>query len=412
MTASTIDATGNAATWLWPRLIDAGAQPTARAALRAASVIEWRYYAVLSPAFHGIVGLALVNPQRRFGLIAESGLLVIVAGVLDRPTPPASAATAPDTPQLTPPPAFCWMHLFPTETCSFDAGAPGSVTAGDADCCIAVAHDGPAVADIELEAGAGLLLRLSHVGLAGSALAPAHGQDFPGALGSGWLGAHWSVDCPSPVAASDGSLTLGEQLLWTLAEGPGSTPGYATAALRRRVAAGHNHWSWRSATGYYEHSYGIRPLPLHGWDFLFVPDADAGQAVVLQTYRGSRALRYLDVCWRQAGEHCHQRFGAAGLDLTWAERVRDPVLGVRRPRLRRIEAAANGLRLSLTNRVLYHLPLLRRERAAVRHFFISEEIGVADWRLTDSRGTVLASAQGQPCGGELAHRRWRAPRAR
>jgi hypothetical protein len=410
MTAGMIDATGSTAGWVWPGLATAGGVQTTRRALRSASVIEWRYYAVLSPAFHGIVGLAMVNPRQRFSAVAESGLLVIVAGVLGHPPLPDSAA-APRAPLLTSPAAFCWMHLFPTDACRFDAAGPGSVTAGDADCCIAVAHDGPAAADIEIEAGAGLLLRLSHAGLAGTALPATRGQDFRGPLGSDWLGAHWTVDCPSPVAVTDGSLALGSNLLKPLAAGPGSEPGYATPALRERVAAGDDHWAWRGAAGYYEHSFGLRPLPLHGWDFLFAPDADMRQTVVLQTYRGSRALRYLDVCWQQAGEHRHQRFDAASLELIWRESVRDPVLGVRRPVVRQVEAAAGGLRLQLTNRVLHRIPLLRRQQLAVRHFFISEEIGVADWTLTDSQGTVLASARGQPCGGEFAHFRWRAPRA-
>ena len=412
MTASMIDATGSTAGWVWPGLATAGRRQTTRSALRGASVIEWRYYAVLAPTFHGIVGLAVVNPRQRFSAVAESGLLVIVAGMLQRPALPVMA-TARGEPLLTPSPAaLCWMHLFPIDACSFDATAPGSVTAGDAECCIAVAHDGPAAADIEIEAGAGLLLRLSHVGLAGTALPATRGRDFPGPLGSGWLGAHWTVDCPSPVAVAEGSLALGSKLLEPLATRPGSEPGYATPALREHVAAGDNHWTWQGAAGYYEHSFGIRALPLHGWDFLFAPDAERHQSVVLQTYRGSRALRYLDVCWQQAGEHRHQRFDAASLDLTWRESVQDPVLGVRRPVVRQVEAAADGLRLQLTNRVLHRIPLLRREHLAVRHFFISEEIGVADWTLTDSRGTMLASARGQPCGGELAHFRRRSPRAR
>jgi hypothetical protein len=408
------------AAWRWPRTTSmlgaGGRRAPRRAALRAASFVEWRYYAVLSAAFHGIVGLALVNPQHRFGAVAESGLLVIVAGVLDRPQLPARVlpvtAGGSTAPLLTPEPAaFCWMHLFPTDACTFDATAPGSLTAGDAECCIALAHHGPNAAEIEIEAGAGLLLRCVHAGLAGVTLPAAAGQDFPGPLGSGWLGAHWTVDCASPVALTHGSLMLGNELLMPLAQRPGITPGYATPALRERVAAGQNQWTWQAASGYYEHSFGIRPLPLQGWDFLFAPDAATGGALVLQTYRNSRSLRYLDICWQVDGVRRHRRFPAAALDLAWEDTAEDPVLGVRRPVTRRIEAAADGLHLRLTNRVLHRLPLLRRDKLAVRHFFISEEIGIVDWTLTDSRGAVLAAAEGQPCGGELAHFRWRAPHA-
>ncbi len=417
MFAATSLADRDPAAWLWPQaapmLAAAGRRTPLRRALRAASFVEWRYYAVLADAFHGIVGLALVNPEHRFGAVAEGGLLLIVAGVLDRPRLPDSAATAAQTPLFAPLPAeLCWMHLFPAEVCTFDATSPGAVTAGDAHCCIAVRHDGAAAADIEIEAGAGLSLRLSHTGLPGAALPATRGADFPGLLGSGWLGAHWTVDCPSPVAATDGTLTLGKKLLAPLADAPGRAPSYATPALRERVAAGQAQWSWQAAAGYYEHSWGVRPLPLHGWDFLFVPDVTRTQSVVLQTYRGSRDLRYLDVCWQTAGALHTHRFDADALHLSWEGRVADPVLGAQRPLTRHIDAAADGYRLTLTNRVLHRLPLLRRDKLAVRHFFISEEIGVADWTLTDRHGGVLASAQGQPCGGELAHFRPRAPRHR
>ncbi|WP_058554228.1 hypothetical protein [Thiohalocapsa sp. ML1] len=392
--------------WLWPAL--RSNRPLGP--LKAASFIEWRYYAILAPAFHGIVGLALVNPERRFGLVAEGGLLLIIAGLLDRPELPADAA-APAPSLMAPGPAsLCWMHLFPTRTCSFDTPTPGSVRAGADGCCFALEHDDAASVRIEIEAGAGLHLRLTHEGLAGVALPPARGRDLTGPFGSKAFGAHWTVDCPAPVARSEGSLTLGGGLLADLAAAPGGPPGYATAALRRQVGAGTSQWTWAGASGYYEHSFGVRPLPLHGWDFLFVPDAASGSAAVLQTYRGSRALRYLDVCWRQDGRAHQHRFAADDLTLTWPEQVQDPVLGVRRPRVRRIAAADADYRLTLTNRVLHRLPLLRRQKLAVRHFFISEEIGIADWTLTDAAGRVLVAARGLPCGGELAHFRLRAPR--
>jgi hypothetical protein len=169
---------------------------------------------------------------------------------------------------------------------------------------------------------------------------------------------------------------------------------------------------WDGANGYAEHSVGVRPLPLQGWDFLFVPSLDAGASLVLQTYRGSRALRYLEACWLDQGVPRHHRFQASRFRLDWAESAFDPILGVRRPLRRTITASDAGLRLRLDSRVLHRIPLLRPHRLAVRHFFISEEIGVADWRLSDRSGRVLAEVSQQPCGGELAHVRWRTPQAR
>ncbi len=383
--------------WAWPRL----ATGRDLGPVEAASFIEWRYYAILSPAFHGIVGLALVNPERRFGAIAEGGLLLIIAGVLGRPTAealPDDAAT------------LCWMHLFPTDACNLDDPTRGSLTAGDAECCIALAHDGPASARIRIESGAGLRLDLEHAGLAGTALLPADGTDLRDIPLGRWLGANWRVDCPSPVATTTGRIELDTGFVDRLPARPGADPSFASPPLKARVGAGAGYFEWRHASGYYEHSWGVRPLPLHGWDFLFVPDARRGQTAVLQTYRGSRALRYLDLCWQQDGNTRQHRFGADQLTLTWAESAADALLGVRRPLVRRIEAAGDGLRFELTGRVLGQVPLLRRHRLAVRHFFISEEIGIADWTLTDQGGRVLAAAERQPCGGELAHFRLRAPR--
>jgi len=162
-------------------------------------------------------------------------------------------------------------------------------------------------------------------------------------------------------------------------------------------------FDWQRASGYYEHSFGIRPLPLHGWDFLFVPDAERRQSVVMQTYRGSQALRYVEVCWQQDGGARYQRFNADSLQLSWAETTDDALLRAKRPLRRLIRAEAGGLRLQVDNRVLHRIPLLRPHRLAVRHFFISEEIGVADWTLRDARGHVVAEAVQQSCGGEVAH---------
>ncbi|MBK5939229.1 hypothetical protein CCR96_08165 [Halochromatium roseum] len=390
--------------------------PPSLLGLARGSFVEWRYFAVLSPAFHGIVGLALVNPERRFQRIAEGGLLLIIAGVVDRPRLPCSVAAANESGPLFggETAELCWMHLFAPEACAFDPSGPDSprvsVRAGDARCCLELRQTSGAEASLVVESGQGLKLRLSHVGVQGAALPNAVDTRLDGWLGRA-LSAHWRVQCPSPMAWSEGELMLEPGFLDGCAEAPGgSNPCYASAALRARVASGAQAVTWQAASGYAEHSFGIRPLPLQGWDFLFVPKPETSEALVLQTYPGSQALRYVEVCWQQDGALRQRRFPAESLRLDWSERVYDPVLGVQRPLRRRIEAAAGGLRLSLDNRVLHRMPLLRPQRLAVRHFFISEEIGIADWCLSDDSGRVLVEVQGQPCGGELAHRRLRVPR--
>lgn len=395
--------------WRWPAYAQA-LRPRAEAPLPggagwrrllqpmlAASYIEWRYYSVLADAFHGIVGLALVNPRQRFSSIAESGLLVILAGAFDRP--PMTAGLLPTDGAQT----LCWMHLFAVADCRFDQPRAGCVSARDEHCRLTLQQQGPACTDLRLETGLDLALQLTHRGLPGAGIAPVAGNDL-----RRLPGCHWIVHCAAPVAATSGEIELGPRLDQALAQARHQGAGaYAAPSLLARARGQSGTWRWQDADGYYEHSYGIQPLPLHGWDFLFIPDANRGRSVVLQTYCGSRQLRYVDVCWRDGGQTRHHRFDAAGLSLDWSEQRRDPVLGVSCPLRRLIRAEAPGLRLRVDNRVLQRIPLLRSRRFAVRHFFISEEIGVADWTLSDDRGRIIAEARNQPCGGELAGVRWR-----
>jgi hypothetical protein len=372
------------------------------APLLAASYTEWRYYAVIAPAFHGICGLALINPDDCCARVAESGLLLIIAGIVDPPAPDRGSEATPPQPGED----LCWMHRFPLAGCKLDGG---DLDAEDAGHRLTLRHDGPCHAEIELRSVSGLGLRMTHAGPPDSAIEPVFGDDF-----RHLPGAHWVVHCPSPFAASTGELHLGPELAETLPAAPRpELPCRASPRLLERIGDDTAHVRWQHASGYAEHSYGVNPLPLHGWDFLFVPDAQRAQSVVLQTYRGSRRLRYVEACWLDdQGRPRRQRFDHAQMTLHWDERCFDPELGVERPLRRTIRAEAAGLHLRVDNRVLHRIPLLRPERLLVRHFFISEEIGVADWVLTDDRGRALAEARGQPCGGELAHfrLRTRAPR--
>jgi len=409
------DATRSGRRWPWLRT------------LGSAAFIEWRYFAVLAPAFHGIVGMSLVNPERRFSGVAEGGLLVIVAAVLEQGSETnarpgavfndARADSPEDVPGAAPTgaaadrpwPELCWMHLFEAGACSFDGPSPGALSATDSQCTLSLRLSGPGTVRLRLETARGLALCLEHRGLSGNALEPVVCRALDAPLPA-LLGNHWQVECGAPIARCDGEVRFARDALEGLAEFPGGTSdSYATPPLRAALEGGRRSFVWRAADGYAEHSFGVRPLLLHGWDFLFCPKWATGDGIVLQTYRGSRRLRYLEVFWRERGGARHHRFEADQFQLSWPQRTFDPVLGVWRPLRRLIQAQGDGLRLRIDNQVLHRIPLLRRHRLAVRHFFISEEIGVADWRLEDADGHCLADVQAQPCGGELAHFRWRAP---
>lgn len=338
-------------------------------------------------------------------MVAESGLLLIIAGVFDRTGSEDTPAKNSRTATLQ---ELCWMHLFPVATCRFDGDdqphpEPEGLSAEHEGHRLCLRQPTPARAELQLESSSGFRLQMMHAGLDGSTIEPMPGDDFARLPGS-----HWLVHCPSPVAVTSGELCIDPAAAELLA--PAAKPTEtrrASPALLKRIRAGDAKFHWQDANGYYEHSFGINPLPLFGWDFLFVPDAGRGQAVVMQTYRGSSQLRYVEVCWRDADQPRYHRFDAAQISLDWTKREFDPVLGADRPLCRVIRAEAGGLRLHVENRVLHRIPLLRPRRLAVRHFFISEEIGVADWTLSNDQDSIIAKARNQPCGSELAHFRWR-----
>lgn len=378
----------------------------------AATFVEWRYFSIIAPAFHGIVGMALFNPFNHCEQIAEGGLLCIVAGVLGAPRQSARLAEVVASGHLQ---RLCWMHIFPTDCLSFggpdleEASAAPEQTGATLQAAyggvrLAVEQQTPQHTRIDLTSETGLTVALTHTGLEGTALAPVFAED----LGR-TPAAHWIVANPSPIARTTGTIHLAPAFLAS-SQQPATVPAIVSPALAAAAGAEGFSARWEDANGYYEHSFGLNPLLLHGWDFLFVPDAAQRQGLVLQTYRRSRALRYLEVFWQQGGEQCYTRFTADELRLVWEDVGRDPAIGVRLPGRRIIEARKPGLRLEVENTIPYQVPLLRTERMLVRHFFISEQIGFCSWRLTDDAGHTLAEAHEQPAGGEVAHARLQARR--
>jgi hypothetical protein len=127
----------------------------------------------------------------------------------------------------------------------------------------------------------------------------------------------------------------------------------------------------------------------------------------MQTYRRSRELRYLEAFWREGDEQRYQRFEADCLTLNWGDSFVHPNIGARVPTKRHLRAEKNGLVLEAENRMLYQIPFLRPEVYFVRHFFISEEVGLTSWRLKDKSGKILFEAKDVPSGGETARLRLR-----
>ncbi len=339
--------------------------------LARTSYVEWRYYAIIHRGFHGIIGMSLLNPENHFQSISEGGFLILLAGLTDAPgSTEESLNTKNGT--GTGPKELCRMHLFKTTDCRFNDPVDGSLIAEDSEASVKIVHTSSQAATVELKFKDGMSVNFSHRGIEDAFINPVTGKDLRVIPGG-----HWTVFCASPIATTSGDISI-----------PGEKP------IR-----------WTDAPGYYEHSYGIHPLPLLGWDFLFAPEPEKGQGIVLQTYRKSRELRYIETFWTEDGEVQYERFVVGEMDLKWEESYKDSIIGVRLPRVRQIKAKKNNLELSITNRIFCQVPLLRPEKLAVRHFFISEQISFTDWTL-HRNGKVIAEGEDVPSGGELAHFRF------
>jgi hypothetical protein len=370
--------------------------------LLPATSIEWRYFSIISPAFHGIVAFSLFNPFNRFDRIAEGGLLCIVAGVFDAARNAEMLTRQVERHELR---QMCWMHMFPVHCLDISEGETTVTRAEWGGVKLHMVQLSPQQSTVEIDSDAGLHLDLRHDGLDGTEVPPAPGHDLRRVPG-----AHWIIYNPSPIARTSGEITVSAEFLHSIANPGGRTfPNIVSADMHSAAVNGYTA-RWNEANGYYEHSFGLNPLPLHGWDFLFVPDAARGQGVVMQTYVRSRALRYLEVFWQEDGLQRYSRFEADQMTLEWHDVYDDPEIQVRLPRRRRITGRKPGLRLEMENIIPHQIPLVRPDKLAVRHFFISEHISFCSWKLTDDGGRVLAEVEDFPCGGEVAHFRAKASR--
>ncbi|MEY4065681.1 MAG: hypothetical protein RIR26_1889, partial [Pseudomonadota bacterium] len=100
---------------------------------RSAAFIEWRYFSIISPEFHGICGFSLFNPEHHFPQFAEGGLIAIVAGALqgavDRLSREAQHRAGEEIERVQ---EFCFMHVFPMESVIFHGSERQHVRASHA----------------------------------------------------------------------------------------------------------------------------------------------------------------------------------------------------------------------------------------------------------------------------------------
>jgi hypothetical protein len=351
-----------------------------------ASFIEWRYYSLISKDFHGILGVCLFNPERRLSLLAEGGLLVIVAGAS-----PGNAAVCDS--QLSPA-DMCWMKMFPAETLRIVESQGARLECSHDGVQFEVENSKSGASRVRLSGEKNPHLDLVLTPFKDSGLSPVMGHDV-----SGFPGAHWTVHNMAPMATISGVLSMSNDFVENLPLKGVSYPDFVSdpRSFVRHLSL--------DGVGYYEHSYGMNPMPFHGWDFFFVPNPKDGNSLVMQTYQNSSELRYVDVHWTENGRLRHLRFEGSELSVIWEKKHRSREMKMLVPEERVVRAESGGYSLEVRNRVSRRIPFLRQKKFFVRHYYISEEIGTTSWVLRDSRGAVLCEVVDMPSGGETASRR-------
>lgn len=385
--------------------------------IATAAYIEWKYFSVLSPSFHGIVGFSLFNPKERFSHLAEGGMLVIVAGEV----PPAVPGSVRHH-------HFVWMHLFASADVNF---SEQESRAQDKSAVFHLRTDGVAEC-VSVSSNEGLDLHCK-VGPAGVdptwKTRPLLGTDV-----NGFPSGHWVVNNTIPVGNSSGRLSLSADLIGKLSSGGEHEPSSfwspcrevhgaddrlatqgQTGKRRKRCAVGgpaealaELDTAWNAAPAYFEHSWGLHPLPAQGWDFFFAPLPDGAGGAVLQSYKNSREMTRLDIWWKDQDtlQTRSTSFVSGQLSIDWCDPSFDRQMGAWLPAGRVLTGANERYRIVLSNPVRHTLPFLRPQTAAVRCFFIGEQIGSAHWSLHTLDGALVTEGRAERAGGEVAYARF------
>jgi hypothetical protein len=82
----------------------------------SSSFVEWKYIAISSENFHGIVGISWYNPFQNLNTLAEGGLLLIVAGKIKNSENQSAN--------------ICWMTQFPKTNVTVEAANLNAETDG------------------------------------------------------------------------------------------------------------------------------------------------------------------------------------------------------------------------------------------------------------------------------------------
>jgi hypothetical protein len=371
--------------------------------------IEWRYFGLLSPEFQGIFGVSFFNTGEQFHSLAEGGLICIFAGTTSQKKE-----------------HICWQHVFPMHSVQFLGSENEGLFANAPGIRLRMEQISFQDAFVELSGPRAPNVSFNLTGIPALSFPIVTAEDFRRVPG-----AHWIVNNASPVAKVKGKWHIPRTCAELLGRRESKQyPNYLSDGFLNKQDTG-----CLDGSGYYEHSFGLNPMPLNGWDFLFSPclvskpeglsDSPQGSSqaypqsshpnrgesgpssFVMQTYPRSRDLRYLEVAWLQDNSPFHLRFGENEFEMKWKDFYFHPHIKANVPTHRSIWGSKNGFTIEVENRIDEILPFLRQNSFFVRHFFIAEEISSTKWTLRDPSGRAVAGTNGvfENSGGEVAYPR-------
>lgn len=349
--------------------------------LMEASFIEWRYYSVYSKDFHGIVGLSFYNPQEHFAGLSDGGLLLIVSGVLGDSLLRSFVDEVPD---------FCWMSLMPYSKLCIE-GSDISFKEEHLSFSLKVNEKHEAILFLEGKEAPSLSFRTTVVdGLPWSDPLQGYFSHHPVA--------HWVVHNPHPLCHTQGSLHFSQEFKDHFNVKKKSFPNFVSSKALSLM----NSEISLEGEGYYEHSFGVNPMPYHGWDFCFAPSFSLGGGFVLQSYKNTDDLTALDFFWKKNEQWEVIRFKGKEINVEWKETICHPFIRKKVPIKRLIRAENELFKIEIHNNIKHIIPFLRPSCFVLNHYYIGEEIGASSLLFQDKEGNTLFQLSNIPSGGETS----------
>jgi hypothetical protein len=357
-----------------------------------ASFVEWKYLAVSTKNFKGIVGISWFNPKAKFSSLAEGGLLLILSGELHA--------------ENSQPADFCWMKRFDEKNTKVNFGCLECFQ-DDVQLSLIQHNNENISVSISIEKELSFEASFVSQSLPVPIVAEQHFKSHPYFIRKY---THWIVNNAMPVCNVFAEAFFSGLFLKKINQGVyGDESFFKINNAQLQMPHGFTNYNFKTyGKGYVEHSFGVCPMPLFGWDFCFSPgQLNKHDGFVMQLYRGSQSIRCLDFLYQQNEVKKIASFKNNEFECTWEDYIFDKEIKKNVPLVRKIKAENNFFRAECTVKIRNRIPFLREKSFFVKHFFISEETSQSHWSLTDKfTNHVVASENFSPSGGETAQSRW------